>query len=109
MGGARFRNPPQTARWTLGMWWRRSLPRHIGLELLVYIVLYYSIQLVYRWSPGHRHLSPSPGHPFQDSTDRGAAVPVRRHCGLLQRAPHPAGPGPRLPTGVLCQGLVVLA
>jgi hypothetical protein len=30
------------------MWWRRSLPRHIGLELLVYIVLYYSLQLVYR-------------------------------------------------------------
>ena len=41
---------PQAARWSVGMWWRRSLPRHIGLELLVYIVLYYSIQLLYRWT-----------------------------------------------------------
>lgn len=38
----------KAATWSLGMWWRRSLPRYIGLELLIYIVLYYSLQLVYR-------------------------------------------------------------
>ena len=41
----------QAASWSLGMWWRRSLPRHIGLELLIYIVLYYSLQLLYRYEP----------------------------------------------------------
>ena len=41
----------QAASWSLGMWWRRSLPRHIGLELLIYIVLYYSLQLLYRCVP----------------------------------------------------------
>ena len=40
----------QAASWSLGMWWRRSLPRYIGLELLIYIVLYYTLQLVYRFS-----------------------------------------------------------
>ena len=40
----------QAASWSLGMWWRRSLPRYIGLELLIYIVLYYTLQLVYRLS-----------------------------------------------------------
>ena len=40
----------QAASWSLGMCWRRSLPRYIGLELLIYIVLYYTLQLVYRLS-----------------------------------------------------------
>ena len=45
----------QAASWSLGMWWRRSLPRHIGLELLVYIVLYYSLQLIYRCTMFNTH------------------------------------------------------
>jgi len=44
----------KAASWSLGMWWRRSLPRYIGLELLIYIVLYYTLKLVYRllWGDG---------------------------------------------------------
>ena len=29
-------------------WWKRSLPRHIGVELLIYLILYYSLYIVYR-------------------------------------------------------------
>lgn len=38
----------KTSGWSFWRWWRRSLPRHIGLELLVYLVLYYVIHLLYR-------------------------------------------------------------
>merc|ERR1719483_1065454 len=38
----------KSSGWSFWRWWRRSLPRHIGLELLVYLVLYFVIHLVYR-------------------------------------------------------------
>jgi len=35
-------------RKTWGRWWRRSLPGHIGLELLMYLGVYYLIHLIYK-------------------------------------------------------------
>ena len=29
-------------------WWKRSLPRYIGLELLTYLILYYVLYVLYR-------------------------------------------------------------
>ena len=38
----------QSAPWSFSRFWRRSLPRHIGLELCLYIVLYYAVHLASR-------------------------------------------------------------
>merc|ERR1711936_891295 len=38
----------KSSKFSFLRWWRRSLPKHIGLELLIYLVLYYAINVVYR-------------------------------------------------------------
>merc|ERR1711953_627635 len=38
----------RSSKFSFLRWWRRSLPKHIGLELLIYLVLYYAINVVYR-------------------------------------------------------------
>ena len=38
----------QSSKFSFLRWWRRTLPKHIGLELLTYLVLYYAVNVVYR-------------------------------------------------------------
>ena len=38
--------PPQ--KLILKAWWKRSLLSHLGIELLIYVALYYIIHLIYR-------------------------------------------------------------
>ena len=43
----------QRAKFSFPRWWRRSLPRHIGVELLIYLILYYMLFIFYRyWQMG---------------------------------------------------------
>ena len=64
------------------MWWQRSLPAHLGLELGLYLLLYYTIHIFYRlilhWAffkhfhcilPQHLHSTSSapPAHFFISS------------------------------------------
>jgi len=51
----------KSAKFSFVRWWKRSLPRHIGAELLTYLILYYSLYIVYRTA-----LSEEQKHEFEE-------------------------------------------
>ena len=59
--GTPLTSPFQSSEFSLVRWWKRSLPRHIGAELLAYLILYYSVYIVYRTA-----LSEEQKHEFEE-------------------------------------------
>lgn len=70
----------QSSEFSFVRWWKRSLPRHIGAELLTYLILYYSLYIVYRTA-----LSKEQKHEFEElvSFFKSNVEPLSRDLAFL--------------------------